>query len=169
MEDQVERCLGEGVKGLDELYHLSKSGEMIIQTPLQDAVGLVLSALEKNSFGLTESNIAYVLKAGDFISTMMHWTETEHVIRENYDKLICVAFRALMTPDAVAWAPIYTTVLTRLNSIDRDKCQQFLSRVRSNFHFLASIRAVAADEGWMRMQHRAKFVNEILQAPLTSS
>ena len=162
MEDQVDRCLGEGVRGLDELFHLSKSGEMIIQTPLQNAVGRVLNELEKNSFTMAEANAAYVLKAGHFLSTMLHWTETEHVLRENFSKLICIAFRALITPDSAVWSAVYTTVLTRLHSIDRDKCQQFLGRVRDNEHFLASMRVVAADAEWMKMSHRAKFVQDII-------
>lgn len=160
----MQRCLGEGITGMDELYHLSKSGEMIIQTPLQDAVGLVLEALEKNSFEVTDSNIDYVLKAGQFISTMLHWTETEHVIHKFYNKLACVSFRALLTPDSGVWAPTYTTILTRLHTFDKQKCVMFLDKVRSNEHFLASLECVAASEGWMKMAHRAKFVREILDS-----
>lgn len=135
---------------------------MISQEPLRNAVGDVLEVLEKNDLNLTSDNVEYVLKAGQFISGMMHWTENVHVIEKYFGKLACIAFRVLMTPNATPWAVIYTTILTRLNSVNTIKCGQFLQRVQGNMQFRAAMEFVAADEEWMKMPHRAKFVNNAL-------
>ena len=162
LQAQINKCLAEGVTGMNELFHLSKSGEMISQEPLRNAVGDVLDILEKNDLNLTPENVEFVQKAGEFISGMMHWTENVHVIEKYFGKLVCIAFRVLMTPNATPWAVIYTTILTRLNSVNATKCRQFLQRVRGNMQFRAAMEFVAADEEWMKMPHRAKFVNDAL-------
>jgi hypothetical protein len=162
LQTQIDRCLTQGLAGMDELFHLAQSGEMIIHDPLQEAVGLVLDILEKNSFQLSEENTPYVAKAGEFISRLIHYTETEHVVQHYFDKLVCVIFRVLLTPNAVAWFSVYSTILTRLYVIDKTKSLQFLGRVRENAVFRESMVCVSADTEFMSLEHRANFVNLML-------
>jgi hypothetical protein len=166
LQKQIDRCLSEGLAGMTELYHLAQVGEMVIQTPLQDAAALVLNVLEKNLLELSEENVLFVEKAGQFITKLIHWTETEHIVKQCFERLACMAHRILVLPRVAdtPWTPIYATILTRLYYIDKEKSAEFMGRVRSNPLFIQSMVRLSQDEVFNKIEHRKRFVNIQLKA-----
>ncbi len=156
LQTMIDKYINDGLSGMVHLSHLAKSGEMIIQIPLQQTIERVLNMIEAYNHQARNIPISYMTECGQFIVNMIQWVENEEYLKTFHSRLLSLVLKFLDFPLAEeeissTFRLVFCNMLFRLYIHDRNRIKEQLAIMKSHSQFVSSIGTTLQREEWKKL------------------